>query len=61
MQNWDPRFAQLLGGFDFHELESHDGTVFGLWPDGTLAGFNRAWIRFAERRESNESQNRSAS
>ena len=42
-----PGFFELVETFPATELESHPGTVFGLWPDLRLAYFNPAWIEFA--------------
>ncbi len=44
----DPGFRQLLAQhFSIALLEQHPGTVYGLWPDFTLAYMNPAWFRFA--------------
>lgn len=44
----DPGFRQLLAQhFSIALLEQHPGTVYGLWPDLTLAYMNPAWFRFA--------------
>ena len=40
-------FRSLLAEFDFPALESAGGTIYGLWPDLTLAYFNLAWTTFA--------------
>lgn len=45
------KFKQLLTGFDLLDLENHDGTVFGLWDDYTIAYFNKEWKSFAENNE----------
>lgn len=42
-----PHFLRLLEEFEFGELESAGGTVYGLWPDLRLAYMNAAWSRFA--------------
>jgi hypothetical protein len=41
------RFFRLLNEFDFDQLQSDAGTIYGLWPDLTLAYTNPAWSRFA--------------
>jgi hypothetical protein len=43
----DPAFASLLVGYDFGELQQHRGTIYGMWPDLTLAYLNPAWTMFA--------------
>ncbi|MDZ7661505.1 hypothetical protein [Thiohalophilus sp.] len=44
----DPGFQQLLAQhFSITALEQQSGTVYGLWPDLTLAYMNPAWFRFA--------------
>ena len=43
----DPRFLPLLTDFDSDALEDNSATIYGLWPDLTLAYFNRGWTRFA--------------
>ncbi|TDY03862.1 aldo-keto reductase family protein [Thiohalophilus thiocyanatoxydans] len=44
----DPGFEQLLAQhFSLATLEQQPGTVYGLWPDLTLAYMNPAWFRFA--------------
>ncbi|MGE0383274.1 MAG: hypothetical protein AB7Q97_00995 [Gammaproteobacteria bacterium] len=42
-----PEFAPLLRDFDLQRLDAQHGAVYALWPDLTLAGFNRAWFDFA--------------
>jgi hypothetical protein len=42
-----PDFAPLLVKFDPGALESHPSTVYGLFPDFTIAYFNPAWVAFA--------------
>jgi hypothetical protein len=44
----DPDFRPLLAAFDVAGLEEHEGTIYGLWPDGRLAYLNPSWFRFAE-------------
>lgn len=46
---WDchPEFVPLLRRFTVDALREHAGTVFGLWPDLTLACTNPAWHKFA--------------
>lgn len=44
----DPRFAPLLSGFDREALETHPGSICGLWRDLRIAYVNPAWRRFAE-------------
>lgn len=43
----DPDFERLLSSFDRDELLSSDETIFGLWPDLTLAFVNDGWRQFA--------------
>ncbi|MGN6545027.1 MAG: hypothetical protein ACTHK7_08250 [Aureliella sp.] len=43
-----PRFLPLLAEFEMDELEQAGGTIYGLWPELTLAYMNPAWFRFAE-------------
>jgi hypothetical protein len=43
----DPRFLALLDGFRIDLLHNDGGTIFGLWPDLTLAYVNLEWGRFA--------------
>ncbi|MFP3873903.1 MAG: hypothetical protein ACLFV1_05560 [Thiohalophilus sp.] len=44
----DPGFQQLLAQhFSIAALEQQSGTVYGLWPDLTLAYMNPAWFHFA--------------
>jgi hypothetical protein len=47
----DPRFISLLKGFDLVELEIRAASVYGMWPDLTLAYFNQGWQRFAAENE----------
>lgn len=42
-----PLFFKLLDEFDLNQLEKDNGTIYGLWPDLTLAYMNPAWSRFA--------------
>lgn len=42
-----PDFAKLLTGFDLAAMDQHAGSVYGLWPDLSLAYLNQAWFRFA--------------
>jgi hypothetical protein len=42
-----PDFATLLNGFDVAAMDKHAGSVYGLWPDLSLAYLNRAWFSFA--------------
>jgi len=43
----DPRFLALLADFDREALLNDVGTIYGLWPDFTLAYFNLGWKRFS--------------
>lgn len=43
----DPGFAALLKGFDQEAIDRHSSSVYGLWPDLSLAYVNPAWFRFA--------------
>jgi hypothetical protein len=40
-------FERLLENFHPDVLELTDETIYGLWPDLTLAYFNRGWSNFA--------------
>ena len=40
-------FQPLLADYDPGVLENDQGTIYGLWPDLTLAYFNPARFRFA--------------
>ncbi len=42
------KFKQLLTGFDLIDIENHEGTVFGLRDNYTIAYFNKAWKSFAQ-------------
>ncbi|MCC6207152.1 MAG: hypothetical protein IT488_03220 [Gammaproteobacteria bacterium] len=42
-----PDFAPLLERFDRKALDNNSGTVYGVWPDFTLAYANSEWFRFA--------------
>ncbi len=44
----DPEFEPLVGRYDLAQLEKSDNTIYGIWPDFTLAYVNRGWYRFAE-------------
>lgn len=43
----DPRFAPLLDQFGLLDLDQQPDTIYGLWPDLTLAYLNPAWFAFA--------------
>lgn len=43
----DPRFRTLLRDYNENALAAGKGTVYGVWPDLTLAYLNPAWFRFA--------------
>ncbi len=45
--DYDPRFLKLLSAFEVNSLQNDGGTIYGLWPDLTLAYFNKEWKRFA--------------
>jgi PAS domain S-box-containing protein len=45
----DPEFTTLLTASHLHILEDHPQTVYGVWPDFTLAYLNPAWFEFARR------------
>ena len=47
MEHCDPRFCALLSN-DLEQWNDPDMVVYGLWPDLTLAGYNAAWVRFAD-------------
>jgi len=40
-------FQEILAGFNFIDIENHPDSIFGLYPDFTLAYFNPAWFTFA--------------
>jgi hypothetical protein len=44
---YDVGFRPLLADCESGALEDATGTVYGLWPDLTLAFMNPAWFRFA--------------
>ena len=44
----DPEFDALLADFDRTAMQRHKGTIYGLWPDLTLAYMNSAWTSFSE-------------
>lgn len=48
MQRCDLEFKRLLVNFSDKTLNEYDGTIYGVWPDLTLAYFNSAWIEFAK-------------
>ena len=43
----DTRFRALLVDFDTDRLDHDGGTIYGLWPDLTLAYVNVQWFEFA--------------
>jgi hypothetical protein len=43
----DPRFLALLAEFEIDALQNDGGTIYGLWPDLTLAYVNLGWMRFS--------------
>jgi len=43
----DPAFRSLLDGPGLPHLEAAQSTVYGIWPDFTLAYCNPVWFRFA--------------
>ena len=43
-----PNFAILIDKYLSHGLALEQGTIFGMWPDLTLAYTNDGWDRFAE-------------
>lgn len=43
----DERFRRLLEPFELSQLERASGTIYGLWPDLTIAYTNPAWRTFA--------------
>jgi hypothetical protein len=43
----DSDFARLLADFNDDEIWESEDTIYGLWPNLTLAFFNRGWTRFA--------------
>jgi hypothetical protein len=48
----DADFAALLGPrFRLEDLDQEPASVFGLWPDGTIAYTNPAWRAFASANE----------
>ncbi len=42
-------FTALMTSSHLHILEDHPQSVFGIWPDFTLAYMNPAWFAFARR------------
>jgi CheY-like chemotaxis protein len=50
----DAGFEALLGGHTVEELDAEPGSVVGLWPDGSIAFMNSAWLRFAEQNGGSE-------
>ena len=44
-------FKKLLGRRNFADLETHAGTIYGVWKDYRLAYMNPAWFRFAKENE----------
>jgi hypothetical protein len=42
-----PGFEPLLQPFSVESLDRDGASIFGLWPDFTLACFNEGWRRFA--------------
>lgn len=47
--NCDPDFGLLLEDFFSERLLTSEDTIYGLWPDLTLAYFNEGWTQFASR------------
>lgn len=47
MLRCDPLFAPLLRPFDPAALETHAGSILGLWPNDAIAYLNPAWYQFA--------------
>ncbi len=43
----DPAFLEELRPFHAIDIGAHDGSVYGLWADMSLALVNEAWFRFA--------------
>ena len=43
----EPEFEKLLKKFDLDHLYHSENSIFGLWPDLTLAFFNDGWFRFS--------------
>jgi hypothetical protein len=42
-----PQFVSVLDGLDVAAMDRHTGSVYGLWPDLSLAYLNPAWFRFS--------------
>jgi hypothetical protein len=45
----DPQFGRLLGDYDLAAISASEATIYGVWPDLTLAFVNQGWTRFAVR------------
>lgn len=43
----DSRFGPLLQRFAMEELEQSQASIYGLWPDFSLAYLSDGWFRFA--------------
>ncbi len=43
----DEKFLPLLSEFNLSKLQRASGTVYGMWPDLTLAYRNTAWNQFS--------------
>jgi len=40
-------FEKRLRNYRLESLDTEKATIYGLWPDYTLACYNEAWVRFA--------------
>jgi hypothetical protein len=47
MEQFDRDFLPLIRQFDRDQLANNASSVFGFWPDLTVAYLNNAWFRFA--------------
>ncbi|PIQ24172.1 hypothetical protein COW36_10145 [bacterium (Candidatus Blackallbacteria) CG17_big_fil_post_rev_8_21_14_2_50_48_46] len=47
MEKLDPHFARLLRFHPKQSLNTTENTIYGLWPDFSLAYLNPGWFRFA--------------
>ena len=43
----DPHFEPLIAGYLPEVLSTSEDTIYGLWPDLTLAYVNQGWTQFA--------------
>lgn len=54
-QNYEGlEFTRLLTDFDIEALQTSSESIYGLWPDLTLAYVNKGWSQFATANEGGE-------